>query len=84
VIDPKPLSGEREFSVAPIVRADELGHDRDLVIGRLDRVTAALDLDRERTRRWAFAQTLAWAFEGDKVLPSHVETASWLLESRTG
>jgi streptomycin 6-kinase len=26
VIDPKPLAGEREFSVAPIVRSFELGH----------------------------------------------------------
>src|SRR3989442_1459934 len=28
VIDPKPLLGEREFSVAPIVRSFELGHSR--------------------------------------------------------
>ena len=38
-------------------------------------------LDRERARKWALAQTLAWAFEGDKVLPHHVETAKWLLQS---
>ena len=28
VIDPKPLVGEREFAVAPIIRAPELGHSR--------------------------------------------------------
>lgn len=28
VIDPKPLTGEREFGVAPIVRSFELGHGR--------------------------------------------------------
>jgi streptomycin 6-kinase len=81
VIDPKPLTGEREFSVAPIVRAYELGHDRDLAVGRLDRLTSELSLDRDRARRWALAQTLAWAFEGDEVLPRHVETARWLLQS---
>jgi len=34
---------------------------------------------RTRARRWAFAQTLAWDFEGDRVLPRHVEAARWLL-----
>lgn len=78
VIDPKPLRGEREFGVAPIVRAYELGHDRDLVVGRLDRLTSELDLDREKARLWSFAQTLAWAFEGTQVLSDHLETARWL------
>lgn len=79
VIDPKPLRGEREFGVAPIVRSYELGHDETKVIGRLDRLTSELGLDRERARLWSFAQTLAWAFEGTQVLPRHVETARWLL-----
>lgn len=82
VIDPKPLSGEREFSVAPIVRSYELGHARDLVLGRLDRLTAELGLDRDRALGWSFAQTLAWAFEGNRALPRHVETARWLGEAR--
>jgi streptomycin 6-kinase len=30
VIDPKPLAGEREFAVAPIVRSFELGHGKRL------------------------------------------------------
>ena len=34
-IDPKPLAGEREFGVAPIVRSKELGHSRELVVRRL-------------------------------------------------
>jgi streptomycin 6-kinase len=79
VIDPKPLAGEREFGAAPIIRAYELGHTRALVLHRLDRLTAELGLDRERARGWAFAQTLAWAFEDDNVLEPHVETARWLL-----
>jgi streptomycin 6-kinase len=80
VIDPKPLAGDRELGVAPIVRSYELGHSRTHVIGRLDRLTRELGLDRERARGWAFAQTLAWAFEGDDALPRHVETARWVLE----
>ena len=79
-IDPKPLVGEREFGIAPVVRAFELGHSRGQVIGRLDRLSAELGLDRERARGWAFAQTLAWALDGD-WLPRHVETARWLLQA---
>jgi streptomycin 6-kinase len=79
VIDPKPLAGERELGVAPIVRACELGHDEASVRHRLDRLCRELDLDRERARRWALAQTLAWAFDDSgRVLPRHVETARWL------
>lgn len=82
VIDPKPLVGEREFTVAPVVRAYELGHSPALVERRLDRLTSELGLDRERARGWTIAQTLAWAFEGDRVLPAHVETARWLADLR--
>ncbi len=81
VIDPKPLVGEQAFSVAPIVRAAELGHTREAVVGRLDRLCSELALDRERARGWAFAQTLAWAFDGDRALARHVQTARWLHES---
>ena len=81
VIDPKPVTGEREFSVAPIVRSYEFGHDRRCVVDRLDRLTSALLLDRERARLWSFAQTLAWAFEDNRVLPRHVETARWLWQA---
>ena len=81
VIDPKPLAAERAFSLAPIIRADELGHSHTGVIGRLDRLSGALGVDRERARGWALAQTIAWAFEGDVVLPRHVQTARWLYEA---
>lgn len=79
VIDPKPLRGEREFSVAPIVRAYELGHSRDAVINRLTFLTSELGLDWERARMWSIAQTVAWSLDGTQVLPLHVETARWLL-----
>ena len=79
VIDPKPLTGERDFSAAPVVRSYELGHNKDDVLRRLDRLIGELGLDPERARGWALAQTLAWSFEGDGVLQHHVETARWLL-----
>jgi streptomycin 6-kinase len=79
-IDPKPLVGEREFGVAPIVRSRELGHSRRDVLHRFDRLTAELDLDRERARGWTIAQTIAWAFDGE-YHQTHVETAHWLLEA---
>ena len=79
-IDPKPLAGEREFAVAPIVRSAELGHSKSDVLGRLDRLTAELGLDRERARGWTIAQTVAWAADGGAHLETHLETARWLLE----
>ena len=79
VIDPKPLAGEREFSVASIVRSNELGHSKRDALYRLDRLTAELGLDRERARGWTIAQTVAWSGGSDFVGP-HIETVHWLLE----
>jgi streptomycin 6-kinase len=81
VIDPKPLLGEREFGLAPIVRSSELGHSRIAVLGRLDRLTSDLGLDRDRARGWAIGQTVAWSFDPDCV-EDHAETAGWLLAAR--
>ena len=81
VIDPKPLAGEREFGVAAIIRGRELGHSRDAVIGRLDRVSGELGLDRERVRLWTMAHTVAWGFDDDGPMAVHLETARWLLEA---
>jgi streptomycin 6-kinase len=81
VIDPKPLLGEREFAVAPIARSSELGHSKQEVLHRFDRVTSELGLDRERARGWTIAQTVAWANDGTDH-SDHVETATWLLEAR--
>lgn len=80
-IDPKPLIGEREFGLSPIIRSDELGYSREAVIHRLDRLTGELGLDRERARLWAFGHAIAWGFEEGEVLPRHIETARWLLEA---
>ncbi|GAA3769046.1 aminoglycoside phosphotransferase family protein [Micromonospora maritima] len=80
VIDPKPLVGEREFAVVPLVRGAELGHSPAAVRHRLDRLSAELGLDRERVRGWAVGQTLAWSIGGDQVFPGQVETVRWLLD----
>ena len=79
-IDPKPLLGEREFSVAPIVRDSEFGHGRADVLYRFDRLTADLGLDRERARGWTVGQTIAWAFDSSYIR-SHIDNVRWLLEA---
>lgn len=79
-IDPKPLIGEREFGVSPVIRSAELGHTKQDLVYRLDRLTDELGLDRERSRLWAFGHAIAWGFDRGKALPLHIETARWLLE----
>jgi streptomycin 6-kinase len=76
VIDPKPLVGEREFAVAPIVRSFELGHTKRDVLYRFDRLTAELGLDRERARGWTIAQTVAWSSSASHPRDG---VAEWLL-----
>jgi streptomycin 6-kinase len=80
-IDPKPLVGEREFGLAPIIRSSELGHSRRDVLRRLDRLSSDLRLDRERARLWCFAQTVAWSIETTGALQDHVDVARWLLRA---
>jgi streptomycin 6-kinase len=75
VIDPKPLAGERDFAVAPLVRGWELGHSKAATLRRFDRLTSELGLDRERAAGWAAGQAIAWGIDQ----PSHVEVARWLL-----
>jgi streptomycin 6-kinase len=82
VIDPKPLAGEREFSVSSIVRASELGHSKREVLNRLDRLCAELSLDRERAKGWTIAQTVAWSGGSGDYVETHMQTVQWLLEDR--
>jgi streptomycin 6-kinase len=77
VIDPKPLAGEREFAVAPLVRGFELGHSKAATLRRFDRLTSELGLDRERAAGWAAGQAIAWGIDQ----PTHAEVARWLLEA---
>ena len=82
VIDPKPLAGEREFSVASIVRASELGHSKRAVLNRLDRLCSELSLDRDRAKGWTIAQTVAWSGGSGDYVEEHMQTVQWLLEDR--
>jgi streptomycin 6-kinase len=81
VIDPKPLAGEREFSVSSIVRASELGHTKHDVLNRLDRLCSELSLDRERAKGWTVAQTVAWSGGSGNYVETHLQTVEWLLEA---
>ncbi|WP_433354478.1 aminoglycoside phosphotransferase family protein [Micromonospora saelicesensis] len=81
VIDPKPLTGEREFSVVPMVRGPELGHSPAAVRHRLHRLSTELGLDPERVRGWTIAHTLAWSLADDTVFPEKIEVVRWLLDT---
>lgn len=80
-IDPKPLAGEREFGLAPIIRSSELGHSRHDVLRRLDRLTSELGLDRGRARLWCLAQTVAWSIDGAGAVDRNVDVARWLVDA---
>jgi streptomycin 6-kinase len=78
VIDPKPLVGERAFGIAALVRGPELGLGRASMLRRFDRLTADLEIDRERARGWCIAQTLAWAVEDSGADDQMIAVARWL------
>lgn len=93
VIDPKPLIGEAEFMLAGMMRsfdfwgsrtdtmrAFDVEHDLSSVRRRLDRLSAELDLDRERMRGWAIVQLVAWCFDSSWI-DVHLQTARWLVEA---
>ncbi len=81
-IDPKPLIGEREFSVASVVRCAELGHSRGEVKERLNRLCAELQLNKERARKWTVVQTFCWAL-CDGSRDSMFDVVEWLLEGES-
>ena len=80
VIDPKPLRGEREFSLAPIIRSFEFGHSERATHSRLDRLSSELGLNRTRVLGWTMAQTMAWSFDSS-FRDRHHETVRWLLRA---
>jgi len=81
-IDPKPLSGPREFAIAPIVRSTELGHSRALVLRRFDRLVEGLSLEADQARAWTIGHAVAWGTGRTDVFAPHIETAGWLLKHR--
>ncbi len=67
-IDPKPVLAEREFSAVALLR-DGAGR----IEWRLDFVASRVGLDRDRTRRWSLAHTIAWAFaEAEARVSKHM------------
>ena len=80
-IDPKPLRGEREFALAPIVRSFEFGQSERATRFRLDRLSSELGLNRARVLAWTVAQTMAWSFEST-IRGHHHETMRWPLRAR--
>jgi streptomycin 6-kinase len=85
-IDPKPLTGERAFDVASLLRdrRPELAaepHPVGRMRRRLDQLAEALALDRERMRRWAVIHALAWGMGGPEDARAFREIlacATWL------
>jgi streptomycin 6-kinase len=66
-IDAKPLVGEREFDLASLIRDRRFTFDPALLRRRLDVLTEALGLNRERARRWAIVHARAWSL-GDPLM----------------
>ncbi|MER7588623.1 aminoglycoside phosphotransferase family protein [Micromonospora sp. NPDC127501] len=79
-IDPKPLTGEREFSVVPMVRGPELGHSPVAVRHRLHRLSTELGLDPERVRGWTIGHTLAWSVADGIIFSQKIDVVRWLLD----
>jgi streptomycin 6-kinase len=82
-IDPKPLVGERAFDAASLLRdrRPELAgepHPVARMRRRLDQLAPALELDRERMRRWAVVHALAWGVADDRWFADIVACAEWL------
>jgi streptomycin 6-kinase len=69
-IDPKPLVGERELALAPIIRGYDFGHSRANVCRRLNWLTRTLQLDRERSRTWAWRKPSRGASKGRSPMTS--------------
>ena len=80
IIDPKPLSGEKAFGLAPVISSYEFGHSRAAVRWRIDKLVESLGVDRARSVGWAFSRTVAWSMDGPVLGQRHVETAKWLAE----
>ncbi|MEP3045301.1 MAG: aminoglycoside phosphotransferase family protein [Roseibium sp.] len=78
-IDPKPLVGEKAFSLAPIVRGFEFGQTKEATLWRLDGLSAELGINRERARGWTVAQSMAWGFGGTRDHFRH-QSVRWLLD----
>ena len=85
-IDPKPLVGERALDAASLLRdrRAELARDPQpvrTIARRLDLLSEALEVDRERMRGWGIVHALAWG-SGESVYEDMVACARWLAAVR--
>ncbi|WP_405819901.1 aminoglycoside phosphotransferase family protein [Streptomyces sp. NBC_01390] len=75
-IDPKPLAGDPGFDLWPAINNR---FDPDDIVWRFDALTAALSLDRERSRAWTLARVLQnalWTIkDGDPLDEQNLEIA---------
>jgi streptomycin 6-kinase len=66
-IDPRPVAGEPEASVPPLMwTRDDYLESGEAIRGMLARLTAAGNLDRERARQWVIVRCvdyLLWGLE---------------------
>jgi streptomycin 6-kinase len=86
-IDPKPLAGDPAFDTASLLRdrRDSLRHDpraERRVRRRLDLLSEALELDRERMRLWGIVHALAWGVGDAGWHEDHVACARLLVTAR--
>lgn len=81
VIDPKPMRGDPEYDLWPLI--SQLGapftrqHPEDAIAGQLDAVVAAIGSDRDRTARWGHARaalSLSWSLQDGT--PAEVQRAA--------
>jgi streptomycin 6-kinase len=80
VIDPKPLTGERELDGVGLLRNPLFRGEFSAAATRrwLD-MLAGLGLDRERLRAWGVAHALAWGWDETGWSPKAIATARAIL-----
>jgi len=91
VIDPKPLSGDPHFEIAPLLwnRWDELvatGNVRRAVRQRFHTIVDAAGLDEDRARDWVVVRELVntlWAMDDLAGWRSDPDTKDWITECLT-
>ncbi len=93
VIDPKPMSGDRHYEVAPMLwnRWDEAlatGHVRDAVRERFFALVDAAGLDEDRARDWVVVRMVhnaMWALQDaeEQGRPLGVEDTEWITQCVT-
>lgn len=87
-IDPKPLAGDPEFAVAPVLwnRLGDYEDDRNAGLRRrFDRYTEAGGLDRDRARLWSIArevENMTWYAEAG--MPDDLARSRWVAATLAG